>query len=124
MGLSSVLMVCASLTVVDGDTVKCDGQNLRPMGNGAPFVEGFDTPEIFGKVDCPEEREMGQLAKTRMAELLKTPDLTIENSGELDVFDRPLVVLRLPDGSTIGQRLIDENFAKVWRPGKTVDWCN
>lgn len=28
------LILCASLTVVDGDTVKCDGQNMRPLGEG------------------------------------------------------------------------------------------
>lgn len=26
------VIVCASLAAVDGDTVKCDGQNLRDMG--------------------------------------------------------------------------------------------
>lgn len=26
------LIICASLTAVDGDTVKCDGQNMRLLG--------------------------------------------------------------------------------------------
>jgi hypothetical protein len=50
------LMTCAVLLAVDGDTVKCDGVNLRPMGDGAPFVSGFDAPEIGQHADCPEER--------------------------------------------------------------------
>ncbi|MBB3643856.1 hypothetical protein FHX14_000015 [Rhizobium sp. BK619] len=26
------LIICASMTAVDGDTVKCDGQNMRLLG--------------------------------------------------------------------------------------------
>ena len=119
-------MVCAALTAVDGDTVKCDGTNLRPMGNGAPFVSGFDTPELFGPKDCPLELELARAAKARMQELLTTEGLVVEDSGEVDDTQthRPLVVLRLPDGTTIGQRLIDEGHARVWTPEYAADWCS
>lgn len=40
-----IILTCLSLLAVDGDTVKCDGQNLRIIGNGAPFINGVDTPE-------------------------------------------------------------------------------
>ncbi|HEV7274898.1 MAG TPA: hypothetical protein VGN80_01270 [Devosiaceae bacterium] len=53
-----LLMTCASLIAVGGDTVKCDGMNLRDMGDGAPFVSGYDAPEIHGP-DCEEERQLG-----------------------------------------------------------------
>ena len=46
------LLICATLSVVDGDTVKCDGRLLRPMGDGEPFVSGFDAPEFRGRADC------------------------------------------------------------------------
>ncbi|UWQ93018.1 thermonuclease family protein [Rhodobacteraceae bacterium M382] len=120
---SFAIITCLSLMAVDGDTVKCDGQNLRPMGDGAPHVSGFDTPELSRYSDCPEETHFGLLAAVRMSELLQTKGLIIEDSGEVDVFDRPLVVLRLPDGSTIGQRLIDEGLARVWTPGYRANWC-
>lgn len=99
-----VLLTCLSLTAVDGDTVKCDGVNLRPMGDGAPYVSGFDTPEYGQHADCPEENHLAILAIARMSELLQTPGLTVEGSGEVDPFKRPLVVLRLPDGTTVGQK--------------------
>ncbi len=117
------LMICASLTAVDGDTVKCDGQNLRDMGDGAPFVSGYDTPEIGSNAGCPKENALAKKAKRRMAELLQTPRLTIEDSGEIDRFDRPLVVVRLPDGRTIGSVLLAEGLAVDWRPGGHFDWC-
>ncbi|WP_336057664.1 hypothetical protein [Nitratireductor sp. CH_MIT9313-5] len=37
----------AALLAVDGDTMKCDGQNMRLLGLGAPNVEGIDTPETM-----------------------------------------------------------------------------
>ena len=122
---SLALITCASLIAVDGDTVRCDGELVRPMGNGAPFVSGFDTPELMGPKDCDEELPLARAAKARMQELLNTPGLTIEDSGDRDKTQtrRRLVVLRLPDGQTIGQQLIDESHARVWTPDYKADWC-
>jgi endonuclease YncB( thermonuclease family) len=118
------ILTCLALTAVDGDTVKCDGQNLRPMGDGAPYVSGFDTPEVGQYAHCPRENHLGILAMARMSELLQTPGLTVEDSGQVDRYGRPLVVLRLPDGSTIGQTLIEEGFAVVWTPDYRPSWCD
>jgi endonuclease YncB( thermonuclease family) len=117
------ILVCASLAAVDGDTVKCDGQNLRDMGDRAPFVSGYDTPEIGRNANCEQENQLGKAAKRRMAELIRTPGLLIEDSGKIDRYDRPLVVLRLPDGRTVGSVMLKEGLAVEWRPGRDVDWC-
>lgn len=119
-----VLLTCAVLLAVDGDTVKCDGVNLRPMGDGEPFVSGFDAPEAARYADCATENRLGIVATARMSELLQTPGLRVENSGILDDFERPLVKLRLPDGTTIGQRLIEEGHAVEWTPGYKPQWCD
>ena len=116
-------MACLTLAVVDGDTVKCDGVSLRPIGNGAVDVEGFDTPEKNGRAKCLAEKMLSDLAEKRMTEYIKTPNLTIEDTGAVDQFKRPLVVLRLPDGSTVGQHLIDEGYAQKWLPRHKIDWC-
>ena len=117
------LITCIALSVVDGDTVKCDGQNLRPIGDGAPYVDGFDTPELGWRAGCLAEQMLARLAKRRMGELIQTPGLAVEDTGQTDQYKRPLVVLRLPDGSTIGQQLIDEGYAAKWLPTKKVNWC-
>ncbi len=117
-------ILCITLSAVDGDTVKCDGRNLRDMGDGAPFVSGYDTPEIGSNAECGGENALAKRAKQRMAQLLKTPGLTIEDSGQIDRFDRPLVTVRLPDGRTIGSVLLAEGLAVEWRPGQSFDWCN
>lgn len=118
-----VLLICASLLAVDGDTIKCDGVNLRDMGDGAPFVSGYDTPEIRGP-SCEHERHLGREATIRMEELLRTPGLAIYDSGERDRFDRPLVSAVLPSGQTIGSVLIAEGLAVEWRPGTNANWCD
>ncbi len=109
--------------MVDGDTVKCDDQNLRPIGDGAPYVSGFDTPETGGRADCLAERMLAELASRRMGEFIATPGLVIKDTGQKDFYSRPLVVLRLPDGSTVGQRMIDEGYAEEWLPGREAEWC-
>ncbi len=97
------LTTCAMLLAVDGDTVRCDGQNnLLLMGDGGPCVSGFDTPELGWRPDCRAENRLGIAAAARLSELADTEGLRIEESGRLDRHDRPLVRLGLPDGSTIG----------------------
>lgn len=117
------LMTCAALFVYDGDTVRCDGQLLRMLGDGAPNVAGVDTPELGAHADCDLEHQLGVLAAARLAELLALPGLTIEDSGVRDRYGRPLVKLRLANGRTAGQILIDEGHASEWRPGARIDWC-
>lgn len=110
------------LAAVDGDTVRCDGQLLRILGDGAPYVSGVDAPETRGN-GCRAEAMLGQLAKNRLQEIIETPGLVIEDSGETDRWERPLVTLRLPDGQTAGQILIDEGLAVEWTPGYRANWC-
>lgn len=114
---------CAMLLAIDGDTISCDGITMRALGDGAPYVSGFDTPEIGRYAACPQEALAGFRAGARMAELLATPGLRVEDSGAVDRFDRPLVTLRLPDGRSIGHVLIAEGLAVEWRPGRSHDWC-
>jgi micrococcal nuclease len=132
MTAATTIMLCASLMAIDGDTVRCcesaegrcEGQNLRPMGGGAPDISGFDTPETGGHARCALEAELGLKAGARFAELLRTPGLVVEDSGEIDDYDRPLVWLRMPRGTTVGQTLIEEGHAREWRPGRRIDWCS
>lgn len=116
------LIVCASLLAVDGDTIKCDGVNLRDMGDGAPGVSGYDAPEIYS-AECQYELDLGREATIQMEELLRTPGLKIYDSGKRDRFQRPLVSVVLPDGQTVGSVMIAEGLAVEWRPGISISWC-
>lgn len=118
----SALIICAALSVVDGDTLKCDGQNLRLLGEGVVNVRGVDTPEIGSHAKCDKERKMAQLAKFRLSEMIKGKSLRIEAKGK-DRYGRPLVNVYLPNGREVGKEMIREGFAREWRRGKKIDWC-
>lgn len=81
------LIMCASLTAVDGDTVKCDGQNMRLLGEGVPFESGIDAPEIGSHAKCLKERKLALIAKGRLKELW---------------------------AEEIGKTLLWEGFARTW----------
>jgi endonuclease YncB( thermonuclease family) len=117
------IMTCLSLSAIDGDTARCDGESLRPMGPGAPYESGFDAPEVGHRADCRAERRAGEAATRRMAELLATPGLAVVDSGEVDRWGRRLVWLMLPSGQTIGEVMISEGHAVEWRPGHQANWC-
>ncbi len=56
---AAALMTCTSRMPIGDETVKCDGVNLRPMGDSAPYVSGFDASEIYGRSKCPKEAILG-----------------------------------------------------------------
>lgn len=122
----ATLLICASLTVIDGDTVKCDGQNLRLLGEGIPGVVGVDTPEIGSHAKCMKERKLALLAKARLKEILAEGGLTVEWYGVTDKTPshRPLVNIYDSQGREVGQRLLKEGFAREWRPGHRNNWCD
>jgi endonuclease YncB( thermonuclease family) len=119
-------VACASLIVIDGDTIKCDGQNMRLLGGGVPFKSGVDAPEMGSRAKCDYERDLALKAKARLKELLLDGVPRIEDSGARDRTQsrRPLVNIYLPDGREAGQVLMSEGLAREWRPKHRIDWCN
>ncbi|WP_309589084.1 thermonuclease family protein [Rhizobium rhizogenes] len=119
-------VACASLVVIDGDTIKCDGQNMRLLGGGVPFKSGVDAPEMGSRAKCEYERDLALKAKARLKELLLDGVPRIEDSGARDRTQsrRPLVNIYLPDGREAGQVLMSEGLAREWRAKHRIDWCN
>lgn len=115
-------LACLELYATDGDSITCDGTNMRDMGDGAPDVSGYDTPEIF-KPKCEQELALGQIAMARMNQLLANKGVKVIDSGEFDRFDRPLVWVKLADGRSIGSILIKEGLARRWTPDYKPAWC-
>ncbi|TBA16305.1 thermonuclease family protein [Rhizobium ruizarguesonis] len=120
------LIICASLTAVDGDTVKCDGQNMRLLGEGVPFVSGIDTPEIGSHAKCLKERKLALIAKDRLRELLAEKGLRVMFSGVADKTPshRPLINVYRANGEEIGKKLLREGIARPWAPRQRNDWCD
>lgn len=123
--LAATVISCLHLTAVDGDTIKCDGQNMRLIGDGVPFKSGIDTPETGGRAKCNRERILGKEAKKRLAELLREPGVRIEGTGKVDNTGqrRPLVRVRLGNGQLAEDILLREGHAIIWRPKVKRPWC-
>jgi micrococcal nuclease len=120
--LAASFIACSALVAVDGDTIKCDGVRMRLLGAGEPFKSGIDTPETRD-AKCDKERELGEKAKARLAEILRIPGLRVQASGSVDRHKRPLVRLRLADGLIADQLLVVEGFVAVWNPEYEPRWC-
>ncbi|WP_434712836.1 thermonuclease family protein [Rhizobium sp. YTUHZ045] len=120
------LILCASLTAVDGDTVKCDGQNMRLLGEGVSFVSGIDTPEMGSHAKCIKERKLALIAKGRLKELLAEKGLRVMFSGAVDrtPSHRPLVNIYRANGEEIGKKLLQEGFARSWSRKLRNNWCD
>ena len=118
-------ITCASMIVIDGDTIKCDGQNMRLLGGGVPFKSGVDAPEMGGRAKCEAERILALKAKDRLKQLLLSGVPRIEDSGARDRTSsrRPLINIYLADGREVGRVLLSEGLAKQWSPKQKVDWC-
>lgn len=123
--IAATVISCMQLTAVDGDTIKCDGQNMRLIGDGVPFKTGIDTPETGGRAKCDRERMLAKAAKKRLAELLLDPELRIEDTGVRDKTQgrRPLVRVRLSNGKLAENILLQEGHAIIWRPKAKRPWC-
>jgi len=113
--LAASIIACASLTAVDG-------VRMRDMGPGAPNKSGYDAPEI-GRAQCAKEKLLGEQAKLRLRELLDAPGIIVEDSGARDRHGRPLVWVKLRNGTTAGEVVLRDGYAVAWRPGYRTAWC-
>lgn len=106
----------ARIVIVDADTVRVDGTRVR--------LVGFDSPETrFGEYRCDHEREWGERATHRLAELLDTGELGIKYRRHRDRYHRPLARLTV-NGEDVGRILIRERLAVRYKGyGPKMDWC-
>ena len=110
----AVLAVTAAM-IVDGDTVRLEGPNVRLTGAGdVPF----DTPETW-RPDCKSEAKLGARA-TGLLRSLMPGTLCIIGEGR-GGYGRDLGVLYGRDGQDVRQHLINAGLAKA---SKNADWCD
>lgn len=99
--------------VVDGDTIRLNGDRIR--------ISDIDTPEVFSP-QCPQELARGEAATRRLVQLLSAGSFEmLRFERDVDVYGRKLRVL-VRDGQSLGQILVSEGLARTW-DGARHPWC-
>lgn len=119
-----LLISCASLFAIDGDTISCDGVEMRDIGVGLPLIQGYIAPEISPKsAKCAAEIKLGLRAKARLNEFLMHPGVQVLETGSVDIDGKPLIYLQFANNTVIGGIMIQEGLAQEWTPDYESDWC-
>ncbi len=101
--------------VVDGDTIKIDGESYRLMG--------FDTPETY-RSECASELALGNQATARLRELIdQAAKITMNVEKGHDKYGRWLATLAV-DQKDVGDLLINEGLARRYTGGTRRAWCS
>lgn len=116
-----VVRPCQNLVVMDADSVQCDGVELRLIGDGEPGLTGIDAPEVL-HAKCNRERLLGEAAATLMRRTVYHLK-HVEDVGIVDNYQRPLVRLRLKDGTLAEHVLLKRGMAVIWTPSYVARWC-
>lgn len=100
--------------VIDGDTIRLNGTTIR--------IADIDAPETGG-ARCASEKQLGDRATFRLAELLGQGPITLRgyDSRDVDRYGRSLRVVER-DGRSLGSVLVAEGLARPWT-GRRRSWC-
>lgn len=99
--------------VVDGDTLRVDGQLVR--------IVGMDAPETY-RPRCEAERTLGRKATLRLRELLAgARNVGYAPSGR-DRYGRTLARVYI-DNRDVAMIMIDAGLARPYSGGRRRSWC-
>ena len=106
-------MVLAVFIVIDGDTIKGNGETIR--------LKGFDTPETrFAK--CEAEKRLGNIARRKLEALLASGEVRVERFKYKDRYGRTLASVYVNDVD-VAEIMIREEFARPYQGGPRRGWC-
>ena len=94
-------LICATVTAVDDDSVRCDGELMRDIGSGTPHVSGYDTPELR-TYKCAAEKALAQKAHRRMKELVQGATVIDTRERDTTHAKRRLVRVTMAGGRYAG----------------------
>lgn len=102
----------ADVRVIDGDTLKLDGETIR--------IENIDTPEIFS-AKCEEERRLGERARGFLEGAVTFGAIEVVRMPRKDKYKRTLARIVI-DGRDVGEALVAQGLARKWT-GRREPWC-
>ncbi len=105
----------ATIQVVDGDTIRWQGQRIR--------LQGFDSPELFSP-QCQGELAAARAARDALrARLAVAQRAELKIAPELDRYGRGLARLSL-DGEDVARAMIRAGHARPYGGGARPGWCS
>lgn len=120
----------ASISAIDGDTVRANGQVYR--------LVGFDTPESGSRARCDRERKLAEAATNRLRHLIASGQPALERvpcscaagtEGTQQCNHGRLCARLQAEGRDVGTILISEGLARRYVCGQAgcprrQSWCN
>ncbi|WP_090525225.1 thermonuclease family protein [Paracoccus isoporae] len=104
----------AEIQVVDGDTIRWQGQRIR--------LQGLDSPELFSP-QCQAELAAARAARDALRERLAAAQRAeLRIAPELDRYGRGLARLAL-DGEDVARAMIRAGHARRYEGGARPGWC-
>lgn len=115
--LLAAALTCATVTVHDGDTIRCDGERVR--------IANIDAPELPGSSRCDTRRlrgganpswcdyALGARSRDALRVLVSRGKVTIYRQGQ-DRYGRTLATISV-NGVDAGEYLVSRGLARWWR---------
>ena len=110
----AALVLCTTVTIHDGDTLRCNGERIR--------IANIDAPELRGSPKCGARRgytawcdyALGARSGEALRGLIaRSHRLTFQRTGT-DAYGRTLATVQV-DGVDAGEWLIGQGLARRWR---------
>lgn len=108
--------------VVDGDTLRVRAQIwLDQTVETRVRLTGIDAPELHNS-SCDAEREAGERARTRLAQLAQSRLVVLEDIRPDKYGGRVLARVRGPNGD-LGRDMLEDGYALPYSGSNRGKWC-
>jgi len=113
------------INVIDGDTLTIEALYLpKPLKPELKLrIIGVDTPEKGHRAKCDAERTKALEAKAFTQEIIDQGKVKKISLHSWDKYGGRVLGDVIIDGQSLGDLLIQSNFAKSYQGGKKISWC-